>query len=69
MFDVIDLPTQNLLPYFDKAIEFINKAVSSGGRVLVHWFAGVSRSASVVIAYFMATRRMSFFEAFEYVKK
>lgn len=65
----MDLPSQNILPYLDKAIEFINKAVSSGGRVLVHCFAGISRSASTVIAYFMATRKMTFLEAFNYVKK
>ena len=34
--DLIDLPSQNILPYLDKAIEFISKAVSSGGRVFVH---------------------------------
>lgn len=67
--NVIDLPSQNLLPYFNKAIEFINKAVTSGGRVLVHCFAGVSRSASTVIAYFMTTRKMSFMDAFNFVKK
>ncbi|CAI2366802.1 unnamed protein product [Moneuplotes crassus] len=67
--NIMDLPTQNILMYFDKAIEFINKAVAGGGRVLVHCFAGVSRSASTVIAYFMATRKMGFTEAFNYVKK
>lgn len=67
--DVMDLPTQNMLPYLTKAIEFINKAVANGGRVLVHCFAGVSRSATTVIAYFMATRKMTFMEAFNYVKK
>lgn len=69
IFNIIDLPSQNILHYFGKAIEFINKAVANGGRVLVHWFAGVSRSASTVIAYFMATRRMSFMDAFNFVKK
>lgn len=67
--NIMDLPTQNILAHFDKAIEFINKAVTSGGRVLVHCFAGVSRSASTVIAYFMATRKMTFTEAYDYVKK
>ncbi|CAI2366887.1 unnamed protein product [Moneuplotes crassus] len=66
--NIMDLPTQNILAHFDKAIEFINKAVASGGRVLVHCFAGVSRSASTVIAYFMVTRRMSFQDAFSYVQ-
>ena len=67
--NIMDLPTQNIVQYFDKAIEFMNKAVTNNGRVLVHCFAGVSRSASTVIAYFMATRKMTFSEAFNYVKK
>ena len=67
--NVMDIPSQNIISHFDRAIEFINKAVTGGGRVLVHCFAGVSRSASTVIAYFMATRKMTFAEAFNYVKK
>lgn len=67
--NIMDLPSQNILIYLDKAIEFINRVVTNGGRVLVHCFAGVSRSASAVIAYMMATRKMTFTQAFEYVKR
>lgn len=66
--ELFDLPSQNILPYLDKAVHYISKVVSSGGRVFVHCYAGVSRSAATVIAYFMATRRMAFFDAFDYVK-
>ena len=69
VYNIIDLPSQNILPYLDKAIEFINRVVTQGGRVLVHCFAGMSRSATTVIAYFMATRKMTFMEAFNFVKK
>ena len=35
-FNVYDLPTENLLPHFPEAIEFIRDGISKGGSVLVH---------------------------------
>ena len=69
IINIMDLPSVDIMTHFNKAIEFMNKAITSGGRVLVHCYAGVSRSASTVIAYFMATRKMTYIEAFDYVKK
>ncbi|GJD06458.1 Dual specificity protein phosphatase 4 [Galdieria sulphuraria] len=45
-----DLETQDLHPFLDEAIAFIEK-VKLSGRILVHCYAGVSRSAAVVLAY------------------
>ena len=38
------------------------------GSVLVHCAAGVSRSASIVIAYLMRIKGWTYAEAFSYVK-
>lgn len=48
-----DTLSENLLAHLQTALEFIDSARACGGRVLVHCFAGVSRSVSVSIAYAM----------------
>mmetsp|Transcript_3384 Transcript_3384/g.4209 ORF Transcript_3384/g.4209 Transcript_3384/m.4209 type:complete len:94 (+) Transcript_3384:208-489(+) len=47
--------------------EFLRRA-RERGAVLVHCAAGISRSASLVIAYLIRYHRMDFEEAFEHVK-
>ena len=46
-----DEKTENLLVHLPRVCDFIDQARASGGIVLVHCFAGISRSASCVIAY------------------
>lgn len=41
----------------------------SGGRVLVHCQAGISRSATICLAYLMHTQRFRLDEAFNFVKQ
>ena len=47
-----------LLRYFHSTTSFIDKAVSSGGRVLVNCYMGASRSATCVAAYLMMKHKM-----------
>ncbi|KAJ3211354.1 hypothetical protein HDU67_004588 [Dinochytrium kinnereticum] len=53
---------------FQRAFSYIDGAVSQNLPVLVACQQGVSRSATLVIAYVMATRRMGCVEAYEFVK-
>ncbi|KAJ0980964.1 hypothetical protein J5N97_009219 [Dioscorea zingiberensis] len=66
--DVLDSPDTNLAQYFDECFEFIEKARRSGGGVLVHCFAGISRSATIVLAYLMKKHRMSLSQALKFVR-
>ena len=67
--EILDFPHQSIIPYIPLCVEFIWSAINQGGRVLVHCFAGVSWSASMVIAYLMTEMGMSFAEAFSFVKQ
>uniref|UniRef100_A0A0N7ZCS3 protein-tyrosine-phosphatase n=1 Tax=Scylla olivacea TaxID=85551 RepID=A0A0N7ZCS3_SCYOL len=60
--------SEKLLPYFNDAFNFIDKVREGGGCVLVHCLAGVSRSATVAIAYVMKHLSLPFEEAYMYVK-
>nr|XP_032803566.1 dual specificity protein phosphatase 10 [Petromyzon marinus] len=59
---------QNLRQYFEEAFEFIEEAYQSGKGLLIHCQAGVSRSATIVIAYLMKHTRMTMTDAYKFVK-
>ena len=48
-----DLPSENISKYFDISYNFIDKHIKAGDNVLVHCWAGVSRSATLIINYLM----------------
>jgi protein-tyrosine phosphatase len=53
---------------FYDAIEFIEDARYQGGRVYVHCVQGVSRSATVCLAYLIYKQKMTFNEGLQYIK-
>ncbi|KAM9704978.1 dual specificity protein phosphatase 16 isoform 2-T2 [Menidia menidia] len=59
---------ERILPWLDRALTFIGRAEASGGRVLVHCLAGVSRSATIAIAYVMRREGLPLEEAYRFVK-
>lgn len=60
---------EKILPWLDKSVDFIEKAKASNGCVLVHCLAGISRSATIAIAYIMKRMDMSVDEAYRFVKE
>jgi protein-tyrosine phosphatase len=67
--DFLDLGTADLLGILPECFDYIEQAQALGGKVLLHCFAGKSRSASVCIAYVMRNSRISLLEAFRYVRE
>ncbi|GMH41492.1 hypothetical protein BSKO_09402 [Bryopsis sp. KO-2023] len=65
----LDMEEAMLLNHLDDCITFIENALSEKALVLVHCFAGVSRSSTVVIAYLMKTKGWTFNTAFSSLKK
>ncbi|KAM9811062.1 dual specificity protein phosphatase 18-like [Neosynchiropus ocellatus] len=66
---VSDSPSAPLGDHFDLLSEKIRRTAELGGRALVHCNAGVSRSASVCMAYLVRHERASLREAHEWVKR
>lgn len=60
---------QNLLSHFDGVVDIIKQHVENKGVVLIHCFAGKSRSVSFVLAYLMKEQHMSLYDAFKYVSE
>lgn len=65
---VDDAEDENLLQYFPETNAFISKAVATGEGVLVHCFAGMSRSVTVLCAYLMYSRKIGATAALKTVK-
>lgn len=59
VLDIADTATENIIQHFQKVKLFIDEGLESGGRVLVHGNAGISRSAALVLAYVMETYELS----------
>lgn len=63
-----DMPGSRLEMFFDKCADKIHQTHKCGGKTLVHCVAGVSRSASLCIAYLMKYHRLTLRDAFYHVR-
>mmetsp|Transcript_19073 Transcript_19073/g.37455 ORF Transcript_19073/g.37455 Transcript_19073/m.37455 type:complete len:681 (+) Transcript_19073:891-2933(+) len=66
---VKDHESSDLHHYFANACVDIARARAEGRTVFVHCQRGISRSATIVIAFLMQSRRLSYNDAFTLVKK
>ncbi|WFD00074.1 hypothetical protein MYAM1_002820 [Malassezia yamatoensis] len=66
--NVADDGTDSLREMMCDAVNFIEHARKSGGRVLVHCRVGVSRSSTIVIAYIMAHLDITLIDAYLLVR-
>uniref|UniRef100_A0A1A8NK99 Dual specificity phosphatase 21 n=1 Tax=Nothobranchius rachovii TaxID=451742 RepID=A0A1A8NK99_9TELE len=65
---VSDSPLSPLRDHFSEVADKIQVTTESGGRVLVHCNAGVSRSVALCIAYLMKHRGVTLLEAHGWVR-
>lgn len=63
-----DIDSQSISEYFDECSKFIDDAIKKDGKVLVHCSYGISRSASMVIAYLIKVKGMTYDDAYKLVK-
>eukprot|EP01119_Soliformovum_irregulare_P016176 TRINITY_DN464_c0_g1_i1.p1 TRINITY_DN464_c0_g1~~TRINITY_DN464_c0_g1_i1.p1 ORF type:complete len:247 (-),score=53.90 TRINITY_DN464_c0_g1_i1:223-963(-) len=66
--EVKDTPEQIISTHFAECIDFITSG-RMRGKTLVHCFAGISRSATITIAYIMNTLRLTMDMAHDLVRK
>ena len=64
-----DIKQQTLSPSVESAYDFMINAMGKGGTVLVHCYAGISRSSSVIIYFLMKFKKWSYDEALDYLRK
>lgn len=63
---VSDTNDASLETYFGRALRFIEEA--NGSNVFIHCFMGSSRSATIVVLYLMKYHKMSFCQAYKFLK-
>jgi protein-tyrosine phosphatase len=64
-----DIFYENILESFDDAYKFIDEAVTNNQNILVHCYAGISRSPTIVASYLMKKFCISRDEALNIIKQ
>lgn len=64
-----DNSSENIVAWFQTAFDFIDKVKESDDHILIHCVGGVSRSATIAIAYVMRHLSLSLDNAYRYVKE
>ena len=65
LIKIDDLPRENIIKYFGECLLFID----DDKKVLVHCFAGSSRSATIIMAYLMWKKQLDYIECFNILQK
>lgn len=58
----------NIKQHFERTYNIIDRELKAGRKVLVHCYAGVSRSATIVIAYLMKKNSWTMNRAINFVR-
>lgn len=66
--DINDDPAEDISRYFDPTANFIHDAITKGGTVFVHCYAGISRSPTIVISYIVQKLGARLEDTYRHVK-
>ena len=67
--ELLDIPSFDIKNHIHHCLEYIDECLKRNENVICHCNAGVSRSPTVIIAYLIEYKKMSFKNAFELVKQ
>ena len=68
MIIIPDSPTAEIGRYFNKVADIINIFRTQGKRVFIHCHAGISRSVSLLTAYYLKYKNGNLEESLKYIK-
>lgn len=68
IMQIDDSLEQNISSIIGEALDFISESQRNNCNVLIHCVSGISRSASIVIAYMMDKYKLNYDQAFTHVK-
>eukprot|EP01117_Protostelium_nocturnum_P001275 TRINITY_DN1158_c0_g1_i1.p1 TRINITY_DN1158_c0_g1~~TRINITY_DN1158_c0_g1_i1.p1 ORF type:complete len:176 (-),score=55.25 TRINITY_DN1158_c0_g1_i1:130-657(-) len=69
VFNIADVSFEDIIVHFEPCLQFIDEALNQSGAIFVHCAAGISRSATIIIAYLMWSKKISYEEAHKIVKE
>jgi len=65
---LVDTPQTDIIPFLEKALDFIELARKNKKKILIHCKLGISRSPSILIAYLVKYMNLSTMTAFDFIK-
>jgi len=68
MLKLLDKPTEDITQYFEDSSDHIHDILSKGQKVLVHCFAGKSRSTTIMMSYLIKYKNMTVDEALALIR-
>jgi atypical dual specificity phosphatase len=67
--DINDDPNEDILKYFQGAIEFLDKIHKEGKTCMIHCYAGINRSGTIALIYYIYKTNKNVFEAYDELSK
>jgi len=68
-FPLTDQPNSDIKKYFEDTYKIISSVIENKEKILIHCYAGISRSATIVIAYLMKKELMNMNDSMRFVQQ